>query len=87
MEAAMRKITNWAFIGLLASLAPAAPAAADELSKSIMRPTPVTSGTVAGNLPGGEGATSYYRMFPLCGRGLTAKYLILLMSILDFSKM
>jgi outer membrane protein OmpA-like peptidoglycan-associated protein len=60
MEAAMKKIINAALVGLLASLAPAAAGAADELSKSIMRPTPVTSGMVAGNLPGGEGSTSYY---------------------------
>jgi outer membrane protein OmpA-like peptidoglycan-associated protein len=53
----MKKIINCALVGLLAGLAPAA---ADELSKSIMRPTPVTSGMIAGNLPGGEGSTSYY---------------------------
>ncbi len=35
-------------------------AAADDLSRSIMRPTPVASGMVAGNLPGGDGAASYY---------------------------
>jgi outer membrane protein OmpA-like peptidoglycan-associated protein len=35
-------------------------AAADELSKSVMRPTPVTTGVVAGNLPGGNGSASYY---------------------------
>jgi outer membrane protein OmpA-like peptidoglycan-associated protein len=35
-------------------------AAADDLSKSIMRPTSVSSGVVAGNLPGGDGSTSYY---------------------------
>jgi hypothetical protein len=57
MEATMKKVINWAAVGLLASLTPAA---ADELSKSVMRPTPVTSGMVAGNLPGGEGSTSYY---------------------------
>ena len=38
----------------------AANAAADELSRSIMRPTPVASGRVAGNLPGGEGSATYY---------------------------
>jgi outer membrane protein OmpA-like peptidoglycan-associated protein len=59
MEAAM-KIINWAAVGILASLASAPPAFADDLSKSILRPTPVTSGMVAGNLPGGEGSTSYY---------------------------
>jgi outer membrane protein OmpA-like peptidoglycan-associated protein len=57
MEAAMSKIINWAVVGVVAF---AAPTLADELSKSIMRPTPVTSGMVAGNLPGGDGSTSYY---------------------------
>jgi outer membrane protein OmpA-like peptidoglycan-associated protein len=38
----------------------AAHAAADELSRSIMRPTPVASGRVAGSLPGGEGSATYY---------------------------
>ena len=56
----MKKIINWAVVGLLAGVAPVAPAAADELSKSIMRPTPVASGMVTGNLPGGEGSTSCY---------------------------
>jgi outer membrane protein OmpA-like peptidoglycan-associated protein len=35
-------------------------AAADELSKSVIRPTLVTSGVVAGNLPGSDGSASYY---------------------------
>jgi outer membrane protein OmpA-like peptidoglycan-associated protein len=35
-------------------------ARADDLSTSVMRPTPVTTGVVAGPLPGGQGATSYY---------------------------
>ena len=35
-------------------------AGADELSKSVMRPTPVTSSKVAGTLPGGDGSTTYY---------------------------
>lgn len=33
---------------------------ADDLSTSVMRPTPVTTGVVAGKLPGGQGAASYY---------------------------
>jgi outer membrane protein OmpA-like peptidoglycan-associated protein len=33
---------------------------ADDLSTSVMRPTPVATGVVAGPLPGGQGATSYY---------------------------
>jgi outer membrane protein OmpA-like peptidoglycan-associated protein len=53
----MKNVINWTLVGLVAI---ATPALADELSKSIMRPTPVTSGMVAGNLPGGEGSTSYY---------------------------
>ena len=53
----MKKIINLALVGLLASVAPAL---ADDLSKSILRPTPVASGMVAGNLPGGDGSTSYY---------------------------
>jgi outer membrane protein OmpA-like peptidoglycan-associated protein len=43
----------------LASLAATA-AAAGELSKSVMRPTPVTAGVVAGSLPGSGGSASYY---------------------------
>ena len=43
----------------LASLA-ASTAGADQLSKSVMRPTAITSGVVAGNLPGNDGSTSYY---------------------------
>jgi hypothetical protein len=35
-------------------------ATADDLWKSIMRPTSVSSGVVAGNLPGGDGSISYY---------------------------
>jgi outer membrane protein OmpA-like peptidoglycan-associated protein len=40
----------------------AAPAWADELSTSVMRPTPVdaASGLIAGHLPGGQGSTSWY---------------------------
>jgi outer membrane protein OmpA-like peptidoglycan-associated protein len=52
------------FASLVAAaiLAAALPAAADDLSSSIMRPTAVnpTIGMVAGNLPGGNGAKSYY---------------------------
>jgi outer membrane protein OmpA-like peptidoglycan-associated protein len=46
---------------LLAGLV-ATPALADDLSTSIMRPTPVdpANGLVAGRLPGGQGSTSYY---------------------------
>jgi outer membrane protein OmpA-like peptidoglycan-associated protein len=47
-------------LALAGVVAVATQAAADELSKSIMRPTPVASGMVAGNLPGGDGPTSYY---------------------------
>lgn len=40
----------------------AATAQADDLSMSVMRPTPVdpATGLVAGNLPGGQGSKSYY---------------------------
>jgi outer membrane protein OmpA-like peptidoglycan-associated protein len=51
-----------ASIVALALAAGAAPAAADELSNSIMRPTkldPVAT-MVAGRLPGGSGSTTYY---------------------------
>ena len=39
-----------------------ATARADDLSTSVMRPTPVdpATGLVAGNLPGGQGSKSYY---------------------------
>jgi outer membrane protein OmpA-like peptidoglycan-associated protein len=45
-----------------ALLVNALPAAAGDLSTSIMRPTPIdpSSGLVAGNLPGGAGPASYY---------------------------
>jgi len=52
------------FASLVAAavLAAALPAAADDLSSSVMRPTAVNPaiGMVAGNLPGGNGAKSYY---------------------------
>src|SRR3984893_9001495 len=53
----MRTLLLFVFAGVAAV---AASAAADELSKSIMRPTPINSGVVAGNLPGGEGSTTNY---------------------------
>jgi outer membrane protein OmpA-like peptidoglycan-associated protein len=53
----MKTLLQLAFVGVAAF---ATSAAADDLSKSIMRPTPVSSGVVAGNLPGGNGSTSYY---------------------------
>src|SRR5437016_1293637 len=45
-----------------AGFAAAAPAMADELSTSIMRPTAIDpfTGIAAGKFPGGEGPTSYY---------------------------
>jgi outer membrane protein OmpA-like peptidoglycan-associated protein len=57
MEAAMHRVIVF-MLGAMA--AAAAPVSAEELSKSIMRPTPITSGIVAGNLPGGEGSATYY---------------------------
>ena len=53
----MRKFLSLAVLGVVAT---ATQVAAAELSKSIMRPTPVPDGVVAGNLPGGEGSASYY---------------------------
>jgi outer membrane protein OmpA-like peptidoglycan-associated protein len=46
----------------LAALVLAAPAAAQNLSTSVLRPTPIdpATGMVAGDFPGGSGATSYY---------------------------
>jgi outer membrane protein OmpA-like peptidoglycan-associated protein len=53
----MRTLLLFVFAGVAAV---ATSAAADELSRSIMRPTPINSGVVAGNLPGGEGSTTNY---------------------------
>jgi outer membrane protein OmpA-like peptidoglycan-associated protein len=53
----MRRFLSLAILGVVAT---ATQAAAAELSKSIMRPTPISNGVVAGNLPGGEGSASYY---------------------------
>jgi outer membrane protein OmpA-like peptidoglycan-associated protein len=46
---------------------------ADELSTSVMRPTPVTTGVVAGQLPGGQGATSYYVALDLMAGSLVTQ--------------
>jgi outer membrane protein OmpA-like peptidoglycan-associated protein len=58
MEASMKTLLPLVVVGLAALATNAA--AADDLSKSIMRPTSVSSGVVAGNLPGGDGSISYY---------------------------
>jgi outer membrane protein OmpA-like peptidoglycan-associated protein len=52
---------------LLALAAIPAPARADDLSTSVMRPTPVdpASGRIVGQLPGGQGSKSYYVAFEL----------------------
>jgi outer membrane protein OmpA-like peptidoglycan-associated protein len=57
----MSRFKHPAFFAL-AVLASAAPAAADDFSTSVMRPTPVdpSTGMVAGKLPGGTGSASYY---------------------------
>jgi outer membrane protein OmpA-like peptidoglycan-associated protein len=57
----MKKTCILACVLALAGLA-TAPARADDLSTSVMRPTPVdpATGLVAGNLPGGQGSKSYY---------------------------
>jgi outer membrane protein OmpA-like peptidoglycan-associated protein len=56
-----KKTCVLAFVLALAGLATAT-ARADDLSTSVMRPTPVdpATGLVAGNLPGGQGSKSYY---------------------------
>ena len=54
----MKTLLPLVVVGLAAVATSAA--AADDLSKSIMRPTSVSSGVVAGNLPGGDGSTIYY---------------------------
>jgi outer membrane protein OmpA-like peptidoglycan-associated protein len=46
---------------------------ADDLSTSVMRPTPVTTGVVAGSLPGGQGATSYYVALDLVAGNLVTQ--------------
>jgi outer membrane protein OmpA-like peptidoglycan-associated protein len=46
---------------------------ADDLSTSVMRPTPVTTGVVAGQLPGGQGATSYYVALDLVAGSLVTQ--------------
>ena|SRR2546430_2489936 len=48
-------------------------ASADDLSISVMRPTPVTTGVVAGPLPGGQGATSYYVALDLVAGNLVTQ--------------
>ena len=54
----MKKLISCCVLALAAGLTGAA--WADDLSTSVMRPTPVTTGVVAGKLPGGQGAASYY---------------------------
>src|SRR5919109_4266204 len=46
----------------IAAISLAAPATAENLSTSVLRPTAIdpTSGRVSGMFPGGEGSTSYY---------------------------
>lgn len=65
------------FIGCTLALAGAlaGPALADDLSTSIMRPTPVdpATGLVAGSLPGGQGSKSYYVALELAAGDLIAQ--------------
>jgi outer membrane protein OmpA-like peptidoglycan-associated protein len=60
---------------LLAAVLLGAPALADELSTSVMRPTPVdpASGLVVGKLPGGAGARSWYVALDLQAGDLMAQ--------------
>ncbi len=64
-------------MGLLAcaALALASPAAAQNLSTSVLRPTPVdpATGMVAGDFPAGTGATSYYLAVDLKAGSLTTQ--------------
>ena len=53
----MKTLVGSALVGLVTFTIAAG---ADALSKSVMRPTLVTSGEVAGTLPGGDGSASYY---------------------------
>jgi outer membrane protein OmpA-like peptidoglycan-associated protein len=57
------------------ALAGLATARADDLSTSVMRPTPVdpATGLVAGNLPGGQGSKSYYVAIDLQAGDLIAQ--------------
>jgi len=52
-----RVLTRFLANNAVAATTPISP---DGLSRSIMRPTPVTSGVIAGNLPGGDGAATFY---------------------------
>jgi outer membrane protein OmpA-like peptidoglycan-associated protein len=65
------------FLGCAFALAGAfaGPALADDLSTSIMRPTPVdpATGLVAGPLPGGQGSKSYYVALELAAGDLIAQ--------------
>lgn len=58
----MTPMARFAAAALTAAVALAGPAQAQNLSTSILRPTPVdqATGLVAGKLPGGTGSTSYY---------------------------
>ena len=60
---------------LLLAGALGAPARADDLSTSIMRPTALdqTSGVIAGQLPGGQGSKSYYVALELAAGDLIAQ--------------
>jgi outer membrane protein OmpA-like peptidoglycan-associated protein len=60
---------------MLALAAIAAPALADELSTSVMRPTSVdpASGRIVGQLPGGQGSKSYYVALELARGDLIAQ--------------
>jgi outer membrane protein OmpA-like peptidoglycan-associated protein len=71
------KIMKTWYLGCALALAGAlaAPARADDLSTSIMRPTPVdpATGLVAGPLPGGQGSKSYHVALDLAAGDLIAQ--------------
>jgi outer membrane protein OmpA-like peptidoglycan-associated protein len=67
--------TRFLSCALALASALAGPALADDLSTSIMRPTPVdpATGLVAGPLPGGQGSKSYYVALELAAGDLIAQ--------------
>src|SRR5579864_3271020 len=77
MEAMMRMTSKTGILACALMLAAGfeATARADDLSTSVMRPTPVdpATGLVAGKLPGGQGSRSYYVALDLQAGDLVAQ--------------
>ncbi|MBV9456343.1 MAG: OmpA family protein [Bradyrhizobium sp.] len=71
----MKTIKSWILGCALLAVGLETTVRADELSTSVMRPTPVNSATglVAGNLPGGQGSKSYYVALDLKAGDLIAQ--------------